>query len=185
MIASRLFRDADMIVGAIEQSIGSSYRKAAEVRRRADQGENVEPQLERMLQDSLALSEKLCKTIGTFPEELAFRLRAILITNSRIFLELQMGLLSLHRSPWGAWRSPAVAAADFISGHAGEPRIPATEILSDTGTLKAAFRRASVRLHPDTGGDTRLMQDLLDARRTIDRLLTRFSSQREAKARHP
>lgn len=59
-------------------------------------------------------------------------------------------------------------AAEFIAQHAGKPKVTAAAILADSKAMKGAYRRASKRLHPDIGGDARMMQRLTEAHSVLE-----------------
>ncbi len=66
--------------------------------------------------------------------------------------------------PFGAVIPRAgLGAAEFIARKAGAPFTDPYRIAEDPEVRRQAYRRAAKRLHPDVGGDTRLMQELTAA----------------------
>src|SRR5690606_19550545 len=136
---------------------------AEELRQQAQQGADVVGELEQESKDSLdrAIATRRYARRG-FPE-----LCRILHLDGESASIRQEIASRVGRPPLGRqryrframpYRPKVLAAADFIAKHSGTSNASRDEILRDPAAAKSAYRRASLRLHPDRGGDSRLMQ---------------------------
>lgn len=159
------------ILRQLEQDGKASLRLMYELLDRFKSGENVERELDMESNDSLYRTIIAARFSATEYGTAACRIHGIEAQGAGVraqIISMLVAGVADRRCPFSGYRSDAHAAAHFIAEHAGAPKVKATDILQNRKVAKSAYRRASKRLHPDVGGDTRLMQRLTEANATLE-----------------